>query len=148
MRLYYLWICLKYLWWYVRHNFIHSSMALQPFVGPWLLLQFRNLFYTVGGTPWTSDQFVARPLRTQRATQTQNKRTHTDIHALSGIRTHDPSVRASEGSLCLRPRGHCDRNVIISVGKITENRSHVFDKVSGLVILVHILCWKQSLVDF
>jgi hypothetical protein len=25
-------------------SFIHSSMALQPFVGPWPLLQFRNLF--------------------------------------------------------------------------------------------------------
>jgi hypothetical protein len=33
---------------------------------------------------------------------------HTDIHALSGIRTHDPSVRGSEDNLCLRPRGHCD----------------------------------------
>jgi hypothetical protein len=32
-----------------------------------------------------------------------------DIHALSSIRTHDPSVRASEDSSCLRPRGHCDR---------------------------------------
>jgi hypothetical protein len=29
--------------------------------------------------------------------------THTDIHALSGIRTHDTSVRASEDSSCLRP---------------------------------------------
>jgi hypothetical protein len=54
----------------------HSSMALQPFVGPWPLLQFRNLSYTVGRTPWTSDQPVARPLPTQRRTQTQNKRTH------------------------------------------------------------------------
>jgi hypothetical protein len=26
------------------HSFIHPSMALQPFVGPWPLLQFRNLF--------------------------------------------------------------------------------------------------------
>jgi hypothetical protein len=34
---------------------------------------------------------------------------NTDIHALSGILTHDPSVRASEDSSCLRPRGHCDR---------------------------------------
>jgi hypothetical protein len=34
---------------------------------------------------------------------------NTDIHALSGIRTHDPSIRASEDSSCLRPRGHCDR---------------------------------------
>jgi hypothetical protein len=29
--------------------------------------------------------------------------------ALSGIRTHDPSVQASEDSSCLRPRDHCDR---------------------------------------
>jgi hypothetical protein len=34
---------------------------------------------------------------------------HTDIHVLSGIRSHDPSVRASEDIWCLRPRGHCDR---------------------------------------
>jgi hypothetical protein len=34
---------------------------------------------------------------------------HTDIHALSRIRTDDPSVRASEDSSCLRPRGHCGR---------------------------------------
>jgi hypothetical protein len=27
----------------------------------------------------------------------------------SGIRIHDPSVRAGEDSSCLRPRGHCDR---------------------------------------
>jgi hypothetical protein len=33
----------------------------------------------------------------------------TDIHALSGIRTHDPSVRSSEDSSCLRQNGHCDR---------------------------------------
>jgi hypothetical protein len=32
---------------------------------------------------------------------------HTDIHASSGIRTHDASVRAGEGGSCLRPRGHC-----------------------------------------
>jgi hypothetical protein len=72
-------------------------MALQPFVGPWSLLQFRNLFYTDGKTPWTSDQPVLRPLPTHRTIQTQNKRTHTpNIHALSGILTPDPSVRASE----------------------------------------------------
>jgi hypothetical protein len=31
---------------------------------------------------------------------------NTDIHALSGNRTHDPSVRASEDSSCLRPHGY------------------------------------------
>jgi hypothetical protein len=59
-------------------GFIHSSssVALQPFVGLWSLLQFHNPFYTVGRTPWTSDQPVARPLLTHRTTPTQNKRTH------------------------------------------------------------------------
>jgi hypothetical protein len=51
-------------------------MALQSFAGPWPLLQFRNLFYTVGRTPWTSDQPVARPLAAHRSTQQHNKRTH------------------------------------------------------------------------
>jgi hypothetical protein len=78
-------------------------MALQPFVWPWSLHQFRNLLYTVCRTPWMSDQPVARPLPC-----TQNKRKQTSM-LLSGIRTHDPSVRASEDSSCLRLRGHRDR---------------------------------------
>jgi hypothetical protein len=36
-------------------------------------------------------------------------RINTDIHASSGIRTHDPSDSVGEDSPCLRPRGHCDR---------------------------------------
>jgi hypothetical protein len=36
----------------------------------------------------------------------------TNIHASSRIRIHDPSVRSSEDSSCLRPRGHCDRNIV------------------------------------
>jgi hypothetical protein len=39
---------------------------------------------------------------------------HTDIRALSGVRTYDPSFRAGEESSCLRPRGHCDRPSNIS----------------------------------
>jgi hypothetical protein len=54
--------------------FIHSSIAVQPFVGPWPLLLFRNLSYTDGRTPWTSGQPP-----THRATQTQNKRTQTPL---------------------------------------------------------------------
>jgi hypothetical protein len=37
------------------------------------------LLYTVGRTPWTRDQPVARPLPTHRTTQTQNKRTQTSM---------------------------------------------------------------------
>jgi hypothetical protein len=40
----------------------------------------------------------------------QNKHIHTpNIHAFCGIRTHDPSVRTSEDSSCLRPLGYRDR---------------------------------------
>jgi hypothetical protein len=40
---------------------------------------------------------------------------YTDIPAFSGIGTHDPSVRASEDSSCLRPRGHCDWPILSSL---------------------------------
>jgi hypothetical protein len=63
-----------YVYW-VLYTFF--SMTLRPF-GPCPL--FRFLFmYTVGRTPWTSDQTVARPLPTHRTTQTQNKRTQTSM---------------------------------------------------------------------
>jgi hypothetical protein len=60
-------------------------------------------------TPWAGDQLVARPLYLYINAE---KRTHTqilNIHALSGIRTHDPGFRASEDSACLRPLGYRDR---------------------------------------
>jgi hypothetical protein len=55
----------------VAHPFIHSAMALQPFIGFWPFLQLCNLFYTDGRTPWTSDQPVARPLPKHRTIQTE-----------------------------------------------------------------------------
>jgi hypothetical protein len=40
--------------------------------------------------------------------------THTpNIHALSGIGTHEHSVRASEDSSCLRPLGYRDRSIYV-----------------------------------
>jgi hypothetical protein len=83
-------------------------MALQPFVGPWPLLQFRNLFYTDGRLlGWVIRPSQGRYLHTGQ--HRHRTTTHTDIHALGGIRTHDPSVRASEDNSCLIPRGHCER---------------------------------------
>jgi hypothetical protein len=66
-------------------------MAVQPFVG----LQFHNLFYTDGRTPWTSDQPVARPLPTHRTTQTQNKRTQTSM-AWVGLETTIPAFERAK----------------------------------------------------
>jgi hypothetical protein len=79
----------------VFHVTIFFSLALQP---PWALVsdfQFHDHF-TDGRTPWTRDQLVARPLPKHRTTQTQNKHIHIpNIHALCGIRTHDPGFRTS-----------------------------------------------------
>jgi hypothetical protein len=55
------------------HPPIHPSIHLPSYgstalCGPWPPFQFLNL-YTVGRTPWTGDQPVARPLPTHRTTQ-------------------------------------------------------------------------------
>jgi hypothetical protein len=85
-------------------------MVLAAHSEPSPLIQFRNNYFTDSRAPWTGDQPVASPVPKHRTTHKQNKRIHTpNIHALSGIRTHDPSVRASEDSSCLRPLGYCDR---------------------------------------
>jgi hypothetical protein len=91
-------------------------MVLQSFK-PWPLFQFLNL-YTVGRTSWKGDQPFARPLLTHRTTQTQSKRT--DMHASSGIRNHDLSVREDEDGSCLRPRGHCERRAFRSTKKYLQ----------------------------
>jgi hypothetical protein len=74
--------------------------------GPWPLFHFLNL-YTVGFLG--QDQPVAKPQ------PTHTEYTDTDIRVLSGIRTHDPSVRAGEDGLYLRPRVHCDRLIYTSI---------------------------------
>jgi hypothetical protein len=67
-------------------------MALQPFVGSWPHFQFFDPLCTVGRTPWTRDQPVARPLPTHRTTQTQNKRTQTSMHQVG----FEPMIPVSE----------------------------------------------------
>jgi hypothetical protein len=65
---------LENFYYFFTHSFVHSPMALQPFIVPWSLLQFHNLFYTVGRNPWTGDQPVARPVPTHRINA------HANIH--------------------------------------------------------------------
>jgi hypothetical protein len=94
------------------------------------LLGLRRFFsflilYTVSRTPWTGDQPVARPLPTHR-TQTQNKRTQYTHPCLRWDSTHDPSVRASIDSACLRPRGHCDQRRPIKVSFFNEMRTRSY----------------------
>jgi hypothetical protein len=78
---------LNEIWKGALHNII---VALEPFVGPCPLFQFLDPYTQSGG-------LLGREIST-------------DIHDSYGIRTNNPSVRASEDSSCLRPGGHCDRN--------------------------------------
>jgi hypothetical protein len=97
-----------------------SAMALEPFVGPWPLLQFPNLFtQTVGLLKQVISPSQGRYLHTEQHKHRINA--YTDIHALSGIRTQDHSFRGSEDSSCLRPRGHCDRLPIFKPRNINYN---------------------------
>jgi hypothetical protein len=76
------------------HSFIHQWLH-GPLLGPALFFSFVHFFTkTVGGTPWTSDQPIARPLSTHRMTQIQNKR----IHRYSCLEwdSNPPSQRSSE----------------------------------------------------
>jgi hypothetical protein len=50
------------------------------------------ILYTVGKTPWTGDEPVARPLPTYRTTQTQNKSTGTSMHWVGS----EPTIPAFE----------------------------------------------------
>jgi hypothetical protein len=67
----------------INHLWLYSLL-----LGPCRFFSFLILY-----TPWTEDQPIPRPLPTQDNTQTQNKSAQRHP-CLSGIRTHEPSVRA------------------------------------------------------
>jgi hypothetical protein len=92
----------------LKQLYIHSLMVLQLLVAPWPFLQFRNYFtQTVELLGRVISPSQGRYLNTGQHKHRTNA--HTDIHALSGIRTDDPSVLAGEESSWLWPRGHCGR---------------------------------------
>jgi hypothetical protein len=111
---------------------IFFPLALQPNFGLGRLhgtFPFTSVtkFTTVGRTPWTGDQLVARPLPKHRTTQTQKKNTHIDIRALSGIGTHTHSTRASEDKSCLTPFGYRDR---LRIHRVTSKKWNGIEEIS------------------
>jgi hypothetical protein len=91
--------------------FIHSftrQWLYSPLLGPGLFFSFVIFFtQTVGLLGRVISPSQGRYIHTGQHRHRINA--DTNIRALSGIRIHDPSVLASEGSSCLRPRGHSDR---------------------------------------
>jgi hypothetical protein len=67
-----------------------------------------RILYTVGRTLGLAvSPFQGRYLYREQHKHRINA--HTDIHASSRIRTHDPMVRAGEDSSRFRPHDHCNR---------------------------------------
>jgi hypothetical protein len=82
---------------------LHIIVVVVVFQGLGLLAcsSFRTYFsvsyesiWIVGRTPWMGDRPNAKPLPIHRTTQHRKMPTH--IHASSGIRIHDPNIRAAE----------------------------------------------------
>jgi hypothetical protein len=94
---------------YFENDFAHfiHQWFYSPLLCPGLFFSF-VIFYiqTVGPLGRVISTSQDRCLHTGQHKHKINA--YIDIHALSWIQTHDPNVRASEGSSCLRPRGHCD----------------------------------------
>jgi hypothetical protein len=89
------------------HSFIHQCLY-SPLLGPGLFFSSIIFFAQTVGLLGR----VIRPSQGPYLHIGQHKHrinAHTDIHALGGIRTHDPSVRANEDSSSLRRLGHRDR---------------------------------------
>jgi hypothetical protein len=106
-----------FLWLYIPIQALAVSMKLTDFTS---VTRFR----TVGRTPWTGDQLVARPLPVHKHRKSHTQHKHLTsiswmgfeptvsesvpakiVHALD----RSASVRASEDSSCLRPRGYCEQ---------------------------------------
>jgi hypothetical protein len=94
--------------------FHRSSRTLSMFGSKTPLLDLGRLFsflihiQSVGLLGRGISPSQGRELHTEQHKHRTNAHGH---NALNWIRTHDPSVRASEESSCLRLRGHCDRPV-------------------------------------
>jgi hypothetical protein len=88
------------------HSFIHQWLY-SPLLIPGLFFSFVNIFtLTVGLLGRVIGASQGRYLHTRQHKHRINA--HASIHALSGIRTHDPRVRASE-----------DRRETLTTGKLT-----------------------------
>jgi hypothetical protein len=130
----------------IMYVYLFVSLSVCPSINPsisiyislylWLsspLLDLGRFFSslilcTVGRTPWTGDQHVARPLRTHRRTQRQNKRTQTSMNWVG----FEPTIQALERA---KTRGHSDRQY-----RTKENKNHVL-----LHFFKYSLCRKDAI---
>jgi hypothetical protein len=92
---------------------IREIISSCPFLISLSVLFQWELIWCYGSYRQSAGLFAQVTILVSRSLLTQSNKNieemHTDIHASSGIRTHDPSVSAGEDISCLRPRGQRDR---------------------------------------
>jgi hypothetical protein len=121
------------------HSFIHQWFC-SPLLGPGLIFSLAAFFtQTVGLLGQEISPSQGRYLHTGRHKHRINA--HTDIYVLSGIRTHDLSVRAGEDSSCLRPRGDSVIGIPLEVPPEISSSSKClrFRKRKLFVLLVRLI---------
>jgi hypothetical protein len=107
--------------------YYYVSTAL--FVGPWLFFSFLIL-YTV--------RLLGRGISPSRGryphTEQHKHRigAHTLSNALSGIRTHDPYVRPSEDSSCLKLRPRTLRTELCEASHIVNRRRYFSVRIANI----------------
>jgi hypothetical protein len=105
------------------HELLILGISVRIFLMQWFPLAFCMIvFRHTVGLLWTSDQPVSD---TSTCTGQHNIETQdTNIHAVNGIRTRDPSNQAA-ADLRLRSRGYWARPIAYSGRKITESLGNV-----------------------
>jgi hypothetical protein len=83
------------------------------------------IFYTVGMIPWTGDQPVARPLRTHRTTQIQNKRTQTFMSRMG----FEPTIQLFEWAKAVHAID-CAATVIGSIDSVSNYSGKQTSKIA------------------
>jgi hypothetical protein len=112
--------------WLIKHIFVTGSTApLGP--GLWFF-RFMIILQTVGLTGRVISSSQGLCLNTGQHKRIPN------IHALFGIRTHDPGFRASKDSTCLRPLDYRDR----------RNRKSCFNLIISYANSIYTVAVKQQ----
>jgi hypothetical protein len=100
----------KYFLWHYSPNL---GLGLPPWTTPFHfgLLDLK----TFGRTPWAGDQLIARPLPVHKHRKTHIHTQTRNIHALSGIRNHDPGFEDSAYLLDLLDYRDQQQNITVTL---------------------------------
>jgi hypothetical protein len=136
---------------HVKRQVFYFCCSAKAEIGPRLPLFEVSKSHTLRhthpvGILWTSDQLVA-----EAATYTTQQTQETNFHALSGIRTRDPSNRAAADVRCI-PHGYRDRQaklqffVFWSVWSEIKRKAEIFWSALNVYMSIFLICERNVCV--